>query len=190
MSTTVRWVAVGIAISVSAVVSAVVLLGLLFPPGQETTPTRISLSIEKNATTGLYGYVPASVHVPEGTLVEFTITNFDPENHTVSAPFCLVNGTFGGRMAYMMEGSGMGFGPMRSAGSLAPGGVSHTFTISSGGVHLNVPLPPAAGPSAPSVVTFTWLTPGPGEVVWHCEAADPEAASGGMGGMMGELYSG
>ncbi len=189
MSTLTRWLVVGTGVSVGALVGVLVLLGFVVPPGAGAQPVRIALTIERNATSGLYEYSPATVHVPAGALVEFTITNYDPANHSVASTYCRVNGTFGGSMAYMMGAGGMGPGMMRSVGSLPPGAVSHTFTINQGTAELNIPIPPAAGPTAPSVVTFTWRTPGPGELAWECEAMGYEGLDGGAGSMMGHLYS-
>lgn len=50
--------------------------------------------------------------------------------------------------------------------------VSHTFTISTGAVHLNVPIPPMQG-GHPAIVSFTALFTTPQYYTWNCMVVYP-----------------
>ncbi len=183
-----RWVWLGLAVALGASVGAALVAGVIGPATPAGSTVKVALVIGWNATAGAYGFNSASLHVPAGAAVDITITNYDPETHSVSGPYCWVNGTIGGMMGYRMGFGAMGMGMMHEVHYLGPSNISHTFTISQGGYGLNVPIPPAGGPADPAVVEFTFPARGPGEVVWMCEAMAGETAFGGPGSMMGHLF--
>lgn len=132
-------------------------------PTAATPTTYRSLSIVYNAAAGSYDYATRDLSVPVGVTVVFTITNFDPSTGTVpTSSASRVTGTLAGATL----GSATAGGAHVTA--ISPGAVSHTFSMSNGFYHLNVPIPPAAGPSQPSVVTFSVVFSTAGTFDWGC----------------------
>lgn len=177
-----RWQILGVvALAVAAVTTALV-VGLL--PGLSPAPAtvKVDLTIAWNSTSQTYSYAPAAIHVPAGSTVAMTITNYDPGNHTAPSEYCHVLGTTGGMMSYRVGGGMMGSWMMHNVGDLPARNVSHTFSIFQGGFQLNVPIPAAANSATPAVVSFTFHAPGAGAMTWGCEAM-------GAGQMMGTFYS-
>ena len=174
-----------VALVVAVAVGGALLIAPLLQPVGGGSTTKLALVIAWNSSSGSYGYSPSSIQVPAGATVEMTITNFDPVSHSVAPEYCRVNGTLDGMMWYGMGPSMMGSIGQHHAGSLPSNSVSHTFTVSGPGFHLNVPIPPAAGSSDPAVVSVTFHAPIAGTLSWTCEAMGP----GEPGGMMGNFYT-
>ena len=122
-----------------------------------------NLSIALDSSVGAYGYSSTQLAVPAGVAVVFTITNFDPETAILPSPsYANVVGTVGGSMAMTIGGH------TATVTSVAPGDVSHTFTLSNGVYHVNVPIPAASENGAPTAVSFTVVFPTQGTFNWGC----------------------
>jgi hypothetical protein len=119
-------------------------------------------------------YGPTSaLRVPAHTLVTVTIKQYDTGGSLNNPYFATVRGTVDGTMT--VDG--------KTETTTDPDTVGHTFTIhgtpsNQDPLFVSVPLPaeaddaqPAAGSDypAPHVVTFSFVTGGPGEYVWNCE---------------------
>ena len=126
---------------------------------------------------GVAVFSPASVSVPAGARVVFTITNFDPSVAGLpTATNAQVAGTAGNTVTIQ---SGSGTAIVRS---LPTDGIAHTFTIASPFAHLNVPIPTAAG--GPVRVGFVAVFPSSGTfafgcVIW-CGPMTPDGMSGAL----------
>lgn len=132
-----------------------------------------NLSITFDPSVGTFGYSTTQLAVPTGVAVVFTITNYDPSTAILPAPTdAQVLGTVND---VMTVGSG---GTAVTVSAVAPSQVSHTFTLSNGAYHLNVPIPSAASTGHPTVVTFEAVFATPGTFNWGC------AVLCGPGGMM------
>lgn len=163
----------------------------------ESSPTSanesVHLTIAANSA-GVYDYSPSSVQVPAGSLVQFTVVNYDPMNHSASWHWCNVTGTVGGMMqgygGWMGPGMMGGRGMMGGSGalhSLSPSAVSHTFTLVGSGLNVNVPIPAARSPSEPATIVFSVQMPMAGTFTWTCEVLGMGATSAAPGGMQGTL---
>ena len=167
-----RWfnlVAVTVALSVLAVGAIAIAVPASGPTTAATaggagSPTVYrNLSIVYNAASGTYNYNNRDLTVPMNVRVVFTITNYDPSVGVLPTPSsAVVAGTFDGAMMMQRGGS------MASMGALPLNGVSHTFSMSSGFYHLNVPIPPAASAAVPSQVSFAVVFHTPGSFAWGC----------------------
>ena len=133
--------------------------------------------IEGNGVTQSEGwpfYWPStSLKLPAHTLVTFTVKQYDTPGAPWNDFWAGVHGTVDGTATYN--------GTAKT--EIAPSAVAHTFTIHqypTGGqdtVFLSVPLEgvpanaknEANGYPAPQVITFSFITPGPGEYIWNCE---------------------
>ncbi len=156
------------------------------PGTGSSSSERVALSIFPNAW-GDYVYNSTFLRAHVGSVVEFTITNFDPQSHPTVGPYDNVSGTRNGMMWWtggMMGGGNRGG---QELNGLTPDEISHTFTIQMGGYELNVPIPPAANGSGPSVITFTVQMFGASDLTWQCDANDMGPTTGPDGGMMGIL---
>lgn len=167
-----RWFNLVAVVSVLAVLAVGALL-LVAPPTTPRSATGASassaptayrnLSIVYDAATGGYDYSTRDLSVPAGVTVVFTITNYDPSTGTLpTAASAVVTGTRDGALL-----GAPGSGAVRVS-SIAPGAVSHTFSMSNGFYHLNVPIPPALSVSHPSVVSFSVVFATPGTFDWGC----------------------
>ncbi len=156
---------------------AVIALGALavaFPNGPEPVaathqvsggnPTVYrNLSIALDPATGTFGYSTTQLSVPTGATVVFTITNHDPMIATLpTASDAQVVGTVGGTMQLTTGGV------VSMLTQVSTSDVSHTFSISSGAYHLNVPIPPASPEGTPTVVSFSVTFPISGTFNWGC----------------------
>lgn len=132
--------------------------------GPATNPTVYrNLTITFNPATGTFDYSTNAIAVPTGATVVFTITNYDPSIAMVpNASDARVVGTVGGVMTVHANGQSA------VVSSVAVGDIAHTFTISSGAYHLNVPIPPASASDAPTSVTFSVTFNVPGTYTWGC----------------------
>lgn len=132
-----------------------------------------------------------NLQVPAHTLVTVTIKQYDSGEAIPNAFLAQVHGTVGGTMT--VDGKQMT--------SIDPEHVGHTFTIHNypsskqDSLFVSVPLPAvaddlveAAGNAGtlptPHVVTFQFMTGGPGTYAWNCEFP-----CGGNYGGMGEAMS-
>jgi hypothetical protein len=119
-------------------------------------------------------YGPSTnLHVPAHALVTVTIDQYDGGEKITNPYFAQVHGTLDGTMT--VNG--------KTVTRINPDAVGHTFTIHAAPtnqdpLYVNVPLPavpddrPVANGSdypAPNVVTFSFMTGGPGEYIWNCE---------------------
>ncbi len=119
-------------------------------------------------------YGPTSaLRVPAHALVTITIKQYDAGEKITNPYFATVRGTVDGTMT--VDG--------KTATKTDPDTVGHTFTIhaepsNQDPLFVSVPLPAVADDApvadgsdypAPHVVTFSFITGGPGEYVWNCE---------------------
>jgi hypothetical protein len=133
--------------------------------------------IEMNQVTQEEGwpfYWPStSLKLPAHTVVTMTVKQYDSAGTPWNPFWAQVRGTVDGTASFN--------GTAKT--EIAPAEVAHTFTIhqySEAGqdtVFLSVPMQgvpanaknEANGYPAPQVITFSFVTPGPGEYVWNCE---------------------
>ncbi len=163
-----RWPA---ALAVVLVVSAA--FAVLFYEGSATggsgssasgpSVTR-SLTIAWDPSRSTYAYSLSNLQVPLGATVHFVITSYDPDPvaSLPTAADASVSGTVGGTITVESAGEAT------TVDHLAPGTVSHTFTLSSGAYHLNVPIPAASSGGNPVVVRFSAVFATPGSFAWGC----------------------
>lgn len=119
-------------------------------------------------------YGPSSnLRVPRRSLVTVTINQYDGGEKITNPFFATVQGTVDGTET--VNG--------KKVTHTDPDSIGHTFTIHAAPtdqdpLYVNVPLPavpddrpPAKGSDypAPNVVTFSFITRGPGTYVWNCE---------------------
>jgi hypothetical protein len=119
-------------------------------------------------------YGPTSaLRVPAHSLVTVTISQYDTGGTITNPYFATVHGTVDGTAS--VDG--------KTLTKIAPDGVGHTFTIHAAPTNqdplfVSVPLPAEADDAepapnsdypAPHVVTFSFITGGPGNYVWNCE---------------------
>lgn len=111
--------------------------------------------------------------VPAHALVTVTIRQYDGGERITNPYFAVVHGTVGG--TEKVNG--------KTVTRVDPGAVGHTFTIHAAPtaqdpLFVSAPLPavPDSAPVAqgsdypkPNVVTFSFMTRGPGKYVWNCE---------------------
>ncbi len=113
-----------------------------------------------------------SLWVPAHALVTVTIRQYDTGGTILNPFFASARGTVGG--VEWVNG--------RRVGGVDPNNIGHTFTIHTfptdqTSLFVNVPLPavPASAPNLangyprPVIVTFQFVTGGPGRYVWQCE---------------------
>jgi hypothetical protein len=145
-----------------------------YRPGTAQNPTAYrNLSIRFDPATGSFDYSSTQLAVPVGVTTVFTITNYDPGIAQVPSPAdALVTGTVGNVMTVTSAGH------TAQVRSVATGDLAHTFTMSNGPYHLNVPIPAASANGAPAVVVFSVAFQISGTYNWGC------AVLCGPGGMM------
>ncbi len=113
-----------------------------------------------------------NLEVPAHALVTVTIKQYDTGGPIYNSYFAGVHGTLGGTA--VVNG--------KTVTGINPNTVAHTFTVhmfpaNQPGVFINVPLPgvPASAPDLangypkPNIVTFSFITGGPGRYIWQCE---------------------
>lgn len=137
-----------------------------------------SMAGEHGASGGAHpdwvSYGPSTnLHLPAHALVTITIKQYDGGEAITNPYFAKVHGTVDGTMT--VDG--------KKATETDPDSVGHTFTIHAAPgnqdpLFVNVPLPavsddaenvPGTDYPAPHVVTFSFITGGPGQYVWNCE---------------------
>ena len=119
-------------------------------------------------------YGPTSAfRVPAHAVVTVTIDQYDGGEKITNPYFATVRGTIGGTLT--VDG--------KTTTHTNPDTVGHTFTIHAAPsnqdpLFVSVPLPAVADDAplaahsdypAPHVVTFSFITGGPGEYIWNCE---------------------
>ena len=181
------WI-VPVAIMVVGASALVVGLHAASTPAPQPGQPQVTLTISLDAS-GQYLYSPTSIHFPERTLVQITIVNYDTSTHLTLPLYDNVSGTVGnevdasgGWVADGVEGSG-------SIHMVAPGYISHTFSIIRNAYDVNVPIPAASGASSPATVTFLLQILGPQEVMWICMAGGMGSLTVPGGGMSGSLWT-
>ena len=145
-------------------------LGRWAAPSPPPNVAQVRLVIAFDPTTGDYGFLAPRVSIPVGSVLELTIVNYDPTNHTVAEPYRALYGTVGG--IALTEGGSL---PLSDWNSLPPDQIAHTFTFAAGLYSVNVPIPVASGPGHPSTITFTLRALWTVHTSWTCEAEDPSA---------------
>ncbi len=163
-------------VAVGAVASVSVYLLL---PSSVAVSSNVTLTIVRAPGASTYGFAQPTITVPAGTLVHFTIVNYDPSAHGTSTAMAGTMGTWMGR-----EMVDYGNGTWWNVSGMPAGAVSHTFSVTSGGYDLNVVVPPAASAGHPSEVQFWLPTHGAADLGWTCDADGMNGMMGGYGGMM------
>ena len=129
-----------------------------------------------------------SLTAPAHTLVTVTIRQYDGGERITNPYFARVHGTVGG--VERVNG--------RVVRSVDPAAIGHTFTIHAAPtaqdpLFVSVPLPavPDSAPTAkgsdypqPIVVTFSFMTRGPGTYIWNCEFPCGDGTYAKFGGPM------
>lgn len=129
-----------------------------------------------------------NLSVPAHALVTVTIKQYDSGGTVTNPYFAKVHGTVDGTMT--VNG--------KTTTETDPDAVGHTFTIhalptNQDPLFVSVPLPalpddakPEDGSDypAPNVVTFSFVTGGPGEYVWNCEYPCGDGTYANFGGPM------
>jgi hypothetical protein len=136
-------------------------------------------------------YGPSStLSVPAHSLVTVTIRQYDSGEEIANPFFAAVHGTVDGTMT--VDG--------KTETGADPTHIGHTFTIHSlaspdqDPLFVSVPLPAVPddaqtldnGYPAPHVVTFSFVTKGPGQYVWQCEYPCGDGTYAKFGGPMSE----
>ena len=157
--------------------------GVAAPPPSVSSGPTVAVSLEIRSVGGIDSVVMSSLHLRSGSLVEFTIYNFDPVAVGSPASAAAPSGVFASapRLALTTPGDSA---PLRG---LDPGAVSHTFTVSSGAEPFSVPIPAAPGPSSPSIVTFSVYLNQTGTLEWYCAAFCEDGGTGGSAEMGGTI---
>lgn len=168
-------IALGIVLVMILSASAIGLVGSAAaqPVGTAVAPPRIAyVNLTISSSSGMhYVYVPNVASVPVGTTVLFRIANYDPRVGPLLVPTAgLVTGTIGGKELLI-------YGHVQAyVGQVPAGMVSHTFTFLGPGVRLNVPIPPAMNPLAPTVVVFSVVFPAPSQLPWTSNVFYPQSS--------------
>jgi len=129
-----------------------------------------------------------NLSVPAHSLVTITIKQYDGGEKITNPYFAKVHGTVDGTIT--VDG--------KTATEANPDAIGHTFTIhalptNQDPLFVSVPLPavpedvkPASGSDYPPpiVVTFSFVTGGPGEYVWNCEYPCGDGTYAKFGGPM------
>jgi hypothetical protein len=134
------------------------------PKADPNSPDYLYLTISFNPVTGNDEYFPANFTVPVDTLVMIIVTNFDNGTNPVPSLLRSVTGTVGDT-ELVTEGNPT---TTTSVAALAPGSLSHTFSIMQ--IELNAPIPPAPSGSSPSVTSFGVYFNQTGTFDWMCQA--------------------
>jgi hypothetical protein len=151
------------------------------PATVNTGTAHVYLTVAYNPFTTLDEYFPANFTVPANVPVIITITNYDNGTNAVPSGFENVRGTVGGTETVTDATAAD-----RSVTSVPATAVAHTFTIMSGGLNVNAPIPAAQG-TTPTVVTFTLQLSQAGLVSWHCMAPCDDQAMSTPGFMTGTI---
>ena len=135
-------------------------------------------------------YGPSTtLSVPAHSLVTVTINQYDTGEEIANAYYAGVHGTVDGTMT--VDG--------KTVRRTDPEHIGHTFTVHSlasnpDPLFVSIPLPAVAddapvapdGNPPPHVVTFSFVTKGPGEYVWQCEFPCGDGTYAKFGGPMSQ----
>ncbi len=145
------------------------------PPAGTTSYVNITISYDP--ATGTSWFTPTNFVVPAHTKVVVTIRNYDPMDSPLLVPWDnQVIGTLGG-----IEMVGMGNTSSEAdMTGLAPGAISHTFTMFDAYYNLSVPIPPAANSSTPALVSFGAEFNTTGTFAWGCMCRCEDMSEPGM----------
>jgi hypothetical protein len=174
-------------------VAAAAVVGLLFAfgvlstnhsssaPSTPVPQTYENLTIQYDEVSGIANYSSPFISLVGHSLVEMTITNYDP---TTSPLFVhwdnQVIGTVGGN-----ETLDCGHG-LVSVTSLPQDGISHTWTVLDSYYNISVPIPPAPNLTSPCVVHFALSLSHSEMTTWGCVADcdNGQMAAGRMWGLL------
>ena len=153
------------------------------PPPAPSGPIVVHAGLEVRSVDGVDAEVSTPLAFAAGSLVEFTLVNYDPA--AVGAPMsaAAVQGTFASPVRVAAPASA----PPEPLTALPPATVSHTFTLASGPYSLNIPIPPAATDGSPIVVSFAVYFNATGSFEWFCQAYCDDGGLGGTADMGGPL---
>ncbi|MEO8518678.1 MAG: hypothetical protein ABI438_05815 [Dermatophilaceae bacterium] len=129
-----------------------------------------------------------NLSVPAHSLVTMTIKQYDGGEKITNPWFAEVHGTVDGTMT--VDG--------KTETGANPDAIGHTFTIhalptNQDPLFVNIPLPaqaedaeaaPGSDYPAPIIVTFSFVTGGPGDYVWNCEFPCGDGTYAKFGGPM------
>jgi len=175
-------VAVGILFLLIGLIGGAMLARPSSTPATATTGTaHVYLTVAYNPYTGMDEYFPANFTVPANVPVIITITNYDNGTNTVPSYYASVRGTVGGTETVTDATAADA-----TLTSVPATEVAHTFTIMSGSLDVNVPIPAAQG-TTPAVATFTLQFSQPGLINWHCMAPCDGYAMSTPGFMTGTI---
>lgn len=174
-------VAVGVLFLLIGLIGGAMMARTGSSPAATPGTARVYLSVAYNPYTGLDEYFPANFTVPANVPVIITITNYDNGTNTVPADYATVRGTVGGTETVTDATAAD-----KTVTSVPTTEVAHTFTIMSGGMNVNVPIPAAQG-TTPTVVTFSLQFSLAGLINWHCMAPCDGRAMSTPGFMTGTI---
>jgi hypothetical protein len=144
------------------------------------------------AHPGWVSYGPSTnLSVPAHALVTVTIKQYDTGERIANPYFARVHGTVDGTMT--VDG--------KTVAEVDPEAVAHTFTVhamvndTQQQLFVSVPLPAVDdnapkgdnGYAEPHVITFSFVTNGPGEYVWQCEFPCGDGTYAKFGGPMSTM---
>jgi len=183
MRTGPEWQRTAIALGAMAVVLAAGTGLVLSVTSAPATRASLTLTIEFNPSTWYVTVTPSTLQAPAGTIVQVTITNYDPSSHPVAASYCNVSGTVGKTMQETYPASATGSGA--AVFWLSASQLSHTFTMMSDGYDINIPIPVALSAQSPAVVAFSFEALQAGVTPWSSESVGvgPHGSSGDMTGL-------
>jgi hypothetical protein len=152
-------------------------------PPAPTGPTVVHAVLEVRSVDGVDAVVSTPLVFPAGSLVEFTLVNYDTAAVGAPRSAAAVEGTFAAPVRVAEPASA----PPQPLVALPPATVSHTFSLASGPYTLNVPIPPAATDSAPTVISFALYFNATGSFQWFCQAYCDDGGLGGTADMGGPV---
>lgn len=120
----------------------------------------------------------ANLVLPQDSLIQVTIMNYDDGNATVPSVYQNVAGTTGNQITVINNtmvnatetNNGIQIHGAWTTSNVPLSDIAHTFTVS--GLNLSVPVPVS------SIVQFSFQTGSPGTFTWQCYAECGAGASG------------
>ncbi|MDE1837132.1 MAG: hypothetical protein KGJ23_11060 [Euryarchaeota archaeon] len=176
-----------ILLSAALVASALAIGGALYfasaPPAAPTSVQQLTLTVNVVPGTDHTYFSPGNLTLRTG-VVRITIVDYD----TVAAQ----GPPMAGQVRGLMGGTETVHFSLAAApvllSSMNSNDIAHTFSVADGTYYdINAPVPVAAGPGAPSQVTFLVYFAHPGEFTWWCGAVCgfmPMSPGGGMAGTL------
>jgi heme/copper-type cytochrome/quinol oxidase subunit 2 len=140
-------------------------------PSPATSTVFVYQTISFSPWQGHDQYYPANFTVPVGIPVTFTISSYDNGTNYLPLGAQMVTGTSNGMEN--VKGGAPGT-PQGWTSTFPANDTTHTFTIKSSGLNVNVIVPPTANISYPVQVSFTLTFSSEGSFTWFCQApCDP-----------------